>query len=997
MSRVTHLLIWFVALGAAAPVTAQAPPAETLRTITEGTNLAVALSPDGETLALDLLGAIWVMPVEGGQPQRLTNTISDARQPDWSPDGRRIVFQAYRDGNWHIWSIAASGVRLQQLTSGPFDHREPAYSHDGSRIVFSSDRSGNYDIWTLDLATGAMEQMTDNPGSDFGPAFSPDDESIAFAAVRDDGNQIIVREEDGDERVAATVSGDVAGVSFNPEGSHVLFTEIGDSDSRLLLVDLPDDDPDVVSIAGEDVFPFRAAWVSEEEFLYTADGVIKRQRLDDEKPLLDEPETIGFEAEARLYRPEYERRARDFDGTAAQPARGILSPVVLPAGNAVAFVALGDLWLLPVGGDEATPTRLTDDPAIEQDPAVSPDGNTLAFVSNRGGSFDIWLHDLAGGDDRRLTDLPGDELKPSFSPDGSRLAFLDQDGRVLAVEVASGEVATLHPALHMPGRPTWSPDGTTVVVAALSPYSDRFREGRNEFLMISLQDEPDRRVTPMPNRSLGTRSYDGPAWSPDGGSMAFTAGSTLWVTGVTGSGEPTGEPRRLTDEIADSPSWTGDGNAIVYLNNGALKRVRLADGSIEEILTDLTWSRSIPEGRKLVHAGRLFDGATETLRTDVDVVIDGHRIAAVDPHSDAAHAEAGPDAVIDASGATVMPGLIEMHAHQSPDTNLLWLAYGVTSVREPVASAYQALEIREAIGAGVRPGPREFFTGESFDGSRIYYSDSMALDGREEVELQLERADVLGYDLIKTYVRLSDTLQFAVVNGAHEIGIPVTSHELYPAVAFGADGVEHIRGTSRRGYSTKVSQLNRSYQDVVELLTASGMTLTPTIGIYGGFRLAAARDASLLEDERFRQFFSDETIQDLQDAAATLRQSEAAQQALAQRLIAPYGDTLRRVVDGGGRIVAGTDADLVPAGVSLHTELENFVEGGLTPFEALRTATVWAAEALGAAEHLGTIEVGKLADLLIIEGDPLADITATRNLQVVVKNGEVYRLEDLLR
>jgi Tol biopolymer transport system component/imidazolonepropionase-like amidohydrolase len=995
MRRIAFLATCLAALGATASVPGQAPPADTLRTITEGTNLAVALSPDGETLALDLLGSIWVMPAAGGEMRRLTNTISDARQPDWSPDGRRIAFQAYRDGNWHIWSIRAGGTGLRQHTTGPFDHREPTFSHDGERIAFSSDRSGNYDIWTLGLATGETERITDHPLPDFAPVFAPDDEAIAYVAERASGHQVIVRESDGDERVAATVDGDVAGVSFNPAGTHVLFNEIGAGRSRLLLVDLPDDDPTVLSQPGEDVFPFRAAWVSDEEFLYTTDGVVKRQRLDDEEPALEEPETIPFEAEVRLFRPAYERRRRDFDSSEARPARGILAPVVSPAGDAVAFVALGDLWLLPLGTDEPIPTKLTDDAAVEQDPAFSPDGATLAFVSDRSGTFDIWLRDMDGGNERQLTDLPGAELQPSFSPDGTRLAFLDQDGRVQAVEIASGEVATLHPALHMPGRPTWSPDGTRVAVAALTPYSDRFREGRNEFLLISLTDDDHRRVTPMPHRSLGTRSYDGPVWSPDGSMLAFTAASRLWVTDVTAAGDPTGEPRRLTDEVADSPSWTGDSGALVYLSNGRLRRVRIADGSSEEIPLELTWTRHNPLGRRLVHAEQLFDGRSDTLRGDVDIVIEGHRIAAVEAHSDAAHA--GADAVIDGSGATVMPGLIEMHAHQSPASNRLWLAYGVTTVREPVANAYQALEIREAVAAGVRPGPREFFTGESFDGGRIYYSDSMALEELEEVRLQLARADALGYDLIKTYVRLPDRLQFAVVNGAHEIGIPVTSHELYPAAGIGADGVEHIRGTSRRGYSPKVSQLNRSYQDVIELLTYSKMTLTPTVGIYGGFRLATARDASLLEDERFEHFFSAAAIEEARNQAAALQQDPAAQEALVQRLIVPYGNTLRRVVDGDGRIVAGTDADLVPPGVSLHTELENFVEAGLTPFEALRTATSWAAEALGAADDLGTVEPGRLADLLLIEGDPLTDIRATRNLRIVIKNGEVYRLEELLR
>ena len=142
-----------------------------------------------------------------------------------------------------------------------------------------------------------------------------------------------------------------------------------------------------------------------------------------------------------------------------------------------------------------------------------------------------------------------------------------------------------------------------------------------------------------------------------------------------------------------------------------------------------------------------------------------------------------------------------------------------------------------------------FATGGPFDGSRIYYAGGVPLAGGGQLPQELQKTTQLGYDLIKTYVRLDDRLQKQVIDFAHANGMPVTSHEIYPAVASGADGVEHIRGTSRRGYSPKVSALNRSYQDVVDLLTASKMTITPTIGITAGaFPLMLARDPSRIDD-----------------------------------------------------------------------------------------------------------------------------------------------------
>ena len=179
---------------------------------------------------------------------------------------------------------------------------------------------------------------------------------------------------------------------------------------------------------------------------------------------------------------------------------------------------------------------------------------------------------------------------------------------------------------------------------------------------------------------------------------------------------------------------------------------------------------------------------------------------------------------------------------------------------------------RKSIGAGVRRGPRVFATGGPFDGSRIFYAGGVPLAGGGQLPQELQKTTQLGYDLIKTYVRLDDRLQKQVIDFAHANGMPVTSHEIYPAVASGADGVEHIRGTSRRGYSPKVTALNRSYQDVIDLLTASKMTITPTIGITGGaFPLMLARDPSRLDDARFRTLFPASVVRDMERLAKSIR------------------------------------------------------------------------------------------------------------------------------
>ena len=106
--------------------------------------------------------------------------------------------------------------------------------------------------------------------------------------------------------------------------------------------------------------------------------------------------------------------------------------------------------------------------------------------------------------------------------------------------------------------------------------------------------------------------------------------------------------------------------------------------------------------------------------------------------------------------------------------------------------------------------------------------------------------------------------------------------------------------------------------------------------------------------------------------------------------------TLKSILDAGGRITPGTDSPIIAPGVSLHAELQSWIDGGITPYQALRSATLWSAEAVGVGKDLGSIEVGKLADLLILEGDPLKNIKDLLNVNTVIKNGIQYDVDDLL-
>ncbi len=1015
-------------------VQAQEPARQPIEvTLTEGTNIAAALSPDGTVIAFDLVGRIWVMPVTGGRAVPITDPVGDARQPSWAPDGTRIAFQAYWDGNYHVWSVAPDGSGLRQHTRGPYDHREPHWSPDGDRIAFSSDRMGSYDIWTLAVDGGAVTRVTEAPGSEYGPAFSPDGRRLAFAAAGsgDAAGIWVLAGLGGDagpaRRVAGTDGGQVNAPGWDASGEVVIYNEIGGGRSvlRVVAADGVDDgggggggiEPRVLTGDDEDVFPFRIA-AAPDGFVYTADGLVRRRGYDGSGLA-----NIRFTGTVTLDRTPYQRRPRDLLGPGTFPVRGIVSPAVSPDGRRIVFSARGDLWVHSIGGGTE---QLTDDPWIETDPAWSPDGSRLAFSSDRDGETDLYIRRMSDGSTVRVTEGVGATMA-AWAPDGNRLAFVGAGYQVgiSVVELATGSVRTVRSGLNGAGRPSWSPDGRSIVTSVHQPYADRFREGVNRAVVLPVEpvqaadgglpapprpwqgpawsghdhgqgsatapllQEHERFLELPAHTSIGTRGTDGPVRSPDGRWLAYVASGVLWVVPTEADGDPaTSTPRRLTNETTDDPTWTGDSRSIVYLGTDRLRRVDVLDGRIEDISLSLTWSRPAPPESLLIRAGAMWDGRSEALRRDVDILIEGGRIVEVadrDPTRDAAR-------MIDAGDEVVMPGLIEMHAHgglaSGEQVGRLWLSYGVTSVRCPACDPWEMTEAKEAGESGRRIAPRWFGTGGTVDGSRIYYPGAPALGAPAQLELEMARAAALGYDLVKTYVRLSDPVQKRAVEEAHAFGVPVTSHELYPAVAFGADGVEHVRGTSRRGYSTKVSELSRSYGDVVSLLAASGMAITPTVGIYGAYGLLVAEDPSLFDDARVEAFFP----------RAPQRARRPADLEAARRPVRDMASLPRRVVEAGGRVVMGTDAPINPPGISLLAEMEALVRyGDMRSIDVLRATTSVSGEALGLGGRLGVVAPGALADLIVIGEDPTRDIRALRDLRMVIHGGRIHEAQSLLQ
>jgi hypothetical protein len=685
------------------------------------------------------------------------------------------------------------------------------------------------------------------------------------------------------------------------------------------------------------------------------------------------PVEIPFTAELSFQRPP--RRlppARFPEPGIPQHVRAFKGLALSPDAGSVAMLALGRLWVMPVGGAQRA---VADVPLYAHDLAWSPDGRTVAWSSGRWLQEDLFATDLATGTPSRITALRGREDRPMFSPDGKHLAFRHQpteDSTMLRIaDAGARELSDLAAARALAKDPSaevaWSPSSD-----GLLSLTGGFRPGRPSKAALILLSGGRREVAGSPDSPLF------PLWTA--GSLVYVRHARLWRARFDGTGGMApAEP--LGDSPAIYPSVARDGT-VLFISEGGL-RLRSPDGRERGLGWPLSYTPPVPPP-VLIRNVRIIDGTGAPATPPRDLRVEGGRIVKI---ADAGTLEPGAAAVVDGGGGFLIPGLMDLHAHEyRPDLLQGFPYFGVTTIRDQGSPIGPLVSSADAIAAGLTPGPRVDYGGIQFYTDWAYdLEDGQGVEPEadpDHVRRAVALAEAFGSAHIKTRTFRRWDINARFIAEAHRRGMRVTGHCAHPLplVAAGMDAKEHAGWCEPRSDG-------RIYDDLVQLYRAAGISVVPTIEASAfAVRLAGQHDA-LEGDSELDPFLSPRSDFEWNLTLDSAGRKEWQQFAVWARL------TTATLARGGVTLGAGTDIWQFPSAV--HLELEEMVGAGLTPLEALHTATGAAARIIGAERDFGTIEPGKLADLVLLDADPSADIRNTRRIRAVMQAGRLLDREKL--
>jgi len=924
---------------------------------TEGTDMEAVPSPDGRQIALQLWQHIWILDVAGGEARVLTNPVTPPDEhwfPRWSPDGKSIVFSSLRT-DAGLLLVPVSGGQSRQLTDGEFDFW-PSWSPDGKAIVFERKRA----LWTVPAEGGTLKRLTQDPLSATQPAWSPDGKWIAFSS----NGQISIISPDGGSVRQVTSGSQDGGPSWSPDNKNLFFISRRSSLPQIWSIALEGGEPKQLTNES-DLYNYSPRWMpGRNALVYTAGGKI--HVLDLTSGIHD---VIPFRARLKISRESYKRKSIKIPMPGERlSVRGIYRPAPSPEGDRIAFAALGDLWIRHKDGRIE---QITSGPADDGDPAWSPDGQSLCFVSNRNGDYQVFVISLRDHTVRPVTEGLGDAETPLWHPSGEKIIFTHSSRPPLKQVPAQGGIP--QPAVKTTGmdlRPLgWQPGDQSLIYSKL--YS---AEKTYEMKMTIERAAPD--GTGIPLEVGPPEQAEFAAMSPDGKRLAYVSCGELWVRSM----EKGTDWKKIASGPVFFPSWSSDGR-MVYVAAGKLMRLNVDTGKTEQLSLDLSYKVPRQEGSLLLQNARLLTPELKEGRRDL-LIKDG-RIQSIDP-SGAHHRQA--DRIIDLEGKSVIPGLFDTHAHlfkRLPTEGYLF--WGVTSIGGAGEEGHWAVSQQEAIESGRREGPRIFPAGGFVVTSWMNaYPQFLRIKTQEQLDRYMDHLNNLGAAQVKSYLRRDPWVEAVAIDLAHRRGLPVLSHFIRPAgVAAGLDRKEHTYY-----YTSDGEAMARFRQDVIEILRKANITVSTTsTALFIYTKQGRARISELLtqlEVSRFLPPAQQERLTRMVGAA----ESEASF-AYYDRWLEASKANAADVHRAGVKVVVGTDYSPFLGFLGVHWEMEFLVQAGLTPLEALRAATQEAALALGLEGQLGIIAPGAVADLVVLDADPLEDIRNTKKIHTVIKGGKI--------